>query len=298
MYRFLLTRRWLGLLALVVALAVACVLLGSWQWSRREQRLERNAQVVDNYDREPAPLESVLDDGSLPVDRTWSPVRMRGEYVQDATILVRNRPLDGRPGYQVLVPLVTDGGRALLVDRGWVSTGSTGQDPDVVPAPPPGQVEVVARLRPSEPSTDRDAPPGHTLSINPDALAVAMGEASAGEVDPGAVVSGAYGLLASESPAPESPLEAAPRPALDEGPHLSYAMQWVVFALMALVGFVVLARRTAEWDVQEPGPTKRPTRPPKARRGPRRPTAEDEEDAIVDAAERAARTRQPTRPPA
>jgi hypothetical protein len=68
-------------------------------------------------------------------------------------------------------------------------------------------------------------------------------------------------------------------------------MQWVVFALLALVGFFVLARRTAEWDAHEPTPTKRPTKA-------RRPTAEDEEDAIVDAAERAARTRQPTRPPA
>ncbi len=89
-------------------------------------------------------------------------------------------------------------------------------------------------------------------------------------------------------------LESAPRPTLDEGPHLSYAMQWIAFALMALVGFVVLARRNAEWDAEEAGLPARPARQPRRPRG--RPTAEEEEDALVDAAERAARTPHPTRP--
>lgn len=290
MYRFLLTSRWLGLLALVVVMAIACVLLGTWQWDRREQRQERNAQVVDNYDRAPSPLDSVLDGDALPVELTWSPVRITGEYVEDATLLVRNRPLEGRPGYEVLVPLLADDGRALLVDRGWVPTGRTGQEPDEVPPPPSGRVDVVARMRPAELPSERDAPPGQTLTISPAGLAESVGEASGGVLDAGEVIGGAYGVLASESPVPAEPLEAAPRPAVDEGPHLSYAMQWVVFALMGLVGFVVLARRTAQWDAAP-----RPVRPPRARR---RPTAEEEEDALVDAAERARGERLPTRPPA
>lgn len=290
MYRFLLTRRWLGLLALVVVMAVACVLLGSWQLDRRDQRLERNAQVVDNYDLAPAPLDSVLVDGDLPAERTWTPVALEGEYVEEATVLVRNRPLDGRPGYEVLVPLRTDAGTTLVVNRGWVPTGRSGQEPDAVPAPPSGPVEVVARLRPAEPRSDRDAPSGQSLTITP------------GTFTGSDVVAGAYGALASESPAPGELLEAAPRPALDEGPHLSYAMQWVVFALMGLAGFVVLARRTAEWDAEDAvarGGVPRPTasrRPDPTTVSRRRPTAEDEEDALVDAAERASEHRQEPRP--
>lgn len=298
-YRFLLSRRWVGLFAVAVALAVGCVLLGTWQWNRRDDRLARNDLVVQNYDREPVALTQVLEDGELPAGRTWTPVLVTGKYAESATVVVRNRPLDGRPGYQVLVPLTAEDGTTLLVDRGWVPTGQTGQAPGAIPSPPDGPVQVVARLRPAEPVSSRDAPAGQTLSIAPSALADPVAAASGGTVRAERVVTGAYGVLASETPPPPERLETFPRPALDEGPHLSYAMQWGVFALMALVGFVVLARRSAQWDAEDAAAAARPSgcplepvppsRPARLRRARRRPTAEEEEDALVDAAERAAR---------
>jgi surfeit locus 1 family protein len=46
---------------------------------------------------------------------------------------------------------------------------------------------------------------------------------------------------------PDSTLPAFPRrlepPALDDGPHLSYAIQWFSFALIALIFAGVIARR-------------------------------------------------------
>ncbi len=282
MYRFLLSGRWLGLLALAVVVAVACVVLGSWQWNRREERVARNAEVVANYDRDPVPLaEAVPDPASFPDGGTWTPVAVRGEYLADETILVRNRNRDGVPGYRVLVPLRTEADEVLLVDRGFVVTGETGERPDDVPAPPGGTVEVVTRLRQPEPATDRPAPPGQTLRITPATLLPEVVD------DPGTVlVTGAYGDLASESPAPSTAPLREPRPALDEGPHLSYALQWVVFALGALVGFVLLARRTAEDDAADAAAARGTPRPPPPSRR-RRPTTEEEEDALLDAAERA-----------
>lgn len=35
-----------------------------------------------------------------------------------------------------------------------------------------------------------------------------------------------------------------PPPTLDQGPHRSYAAQWFAFAIIALVGGVILFRRT------------------------------------------------------
>lgn len=280
MYRFLLSGRWLGLLALAVAVAVACVVLGSWQWSRREQRLARNAEVVANYDRDPVPLaQAVPDPERFPAGGTWTPVEVRGEYLVDETVLVRNRNRDGVPGYHVLVPLRGEDDVVLLVDRGFVTIGETGERPDEVPAPPSGVVDVVSRLRQPEPPTDRPAPQGQTLRITPATL---LPEAVD---DPDAVlVTGAYGDVASETPAPATSPLREPRPALDEGPHLSYALQWVVFALGALVGFVLLARRTAEDEAADAaGGVSAPPPPPRRRR----PTAEEEEDALLDAAERA-----------
>jgi len=47
-YRFLLTRRWLGLLALALAVAAACVLLGRWQLHRLEARHAKNHVITSN----------------------------------------------------------------------------------------------------------------------------------------------------------------------------------------------------------------------------------------------------------
>ena len=306
-YRFLLSGRWLGLFVLALVVAVACVLLGSWQWHRREDRLARNAEVVENYDRDAVGLEDALPDPTrFPSGATWTPVLVEGEYVADATVLVRNRTRDGRPGYQVLVPLRSDDGAVLVVDRGFVTIGETGERPDDVPAAPEGEVTVVARLREPEPADGRGAPAGQAQRINPAALASDLADASGGRFAAADVVTGAYGDVAAEDPAPATSPLREPRPALDEGPHLSYALQWVVFAIGALVGFVVLARRTALDDADDshlgvgagahgasPADGSGPTGPstpsqdrPRVRPRTRRPSAEEEEDALLDAAER------------
>lgn len=280
MYRFLLSRRWLGGFSLAVVVAIGCVLLGSWQLDRREQRQERNALVTDNYDRPPVPLDDVLPGAAspLPAGTEYTPVTLDGRYLPESALLLRNRPLDGLPGHHSLVPFQTGAGDVVLVDRGWVPVGSTGAGPDDVPPPPVGDVEATVRLRPGEGLSTRGAPPGQLQRIDLDAAADLL---AADGTPP--LHTGAYGVLAVERPAAAVAPTTLPRPAVDEGPHLSYSLQWFVFALGALVGFVVLVRRTAGDDAADRGEAPRPvTRPRRAR-----PSPEDEEDALLDAAERA-----------
>ena len=276
-YGFVFSRRWLSFFALCVLVAVGCGFLALWQWHRREARVAANHLVETNYDRTPMALSEVLPgDGQLPVSRTWTPVQVHGRYVPEATTLVRNRPRNGVAGHFVLVPLVQDDGRVLLVDRGWVPLGSGGSEPDAIPAPPQGEVRVVARLRPPEPAgLQRNPPPGQTYRKRPADLAEAVAERSAGAFTAGQVVTGGYGQLAAEDPAPAEALPLLARPALDEGPHLSYSLQWVAFGVMALIGFVVVVRRTAAEDDELDEPRPRTTRS--------RPSDEEEEDALLDA---------------
>ncbi|GAB2673752.1 SURF1 family cytochrome oxidase biogenesis protein [Thalassiella azotivora] len=284
MYRFLLSWRWLGALLLALAVAAGCVALGSWQWDRREQRLERNALVTGNYDREPVPLDAALSPaGDLPEGTEWTPVALTGRYLAEDGVLLRNRPLDGRPGYHQLVPLRTRDGAVVLVDRGWLPTGQTGERPEAVPAPPTGEVRLVARMRPAEPDSGRGAPAGQVQSITPSLVQLAGAERQD-------LLTSAYAVLGSEEPRPGDAPRLLPRPQVEEGPHLSYALQWFVFALGALGGFVVVVRRSAHDEQGQPaGPPGRagpaaaaaPAGPGRARR--RRPSDEDEEDALVDA---------------
>jgi cytochrome oxidase assembly protein ShyY1 len=263
------SRRWLGWLAFTILFAVVCVALAQWQWARRLEAVADIRVVAANWDVAPVALDDALPAGTpLDPEREWTPVTVEGEYLLDEQLLVRNRPLSGRPGFEVLTPLLLDDGRVFVIDRGWLPSGSAQDSPDSVPAPPPGRVEVVARLKPGEPTLPgRGAPEGQIATIHlPDV---------ADRVEQGPLVTGAYGLLAQEDPAPAQRPVAAMRPVADEGPHLSYTFQWYLFAILGFVGYGWSLRqewRTAQGDGGAPIRTRR-----------RRSDA-DEEDALLDEA--------------
>lgn len=228
-WRFVFSRRWLGYVAVAVVFALACVALANWQLARREEARAAIERVERNWDAAPTSIDVVLGpQNAWDEEATWTPVALSGEYLIDEQLLVRGRPNAGRPGFEVLVPFELADGRIVIVDRGWVPAGNEQDAPDAVPAAPSGPVEVVVRLKGGEPViAGRSAPEGQVATIHLPAIADLVG---------GEVVTGAYGLLESEDPAPATRPIAYDRPVADEGPHLSYAFQWFVFALMGLVG--------------------------------------------------------------
>ncbi|WP_152189877.1 SURF1 family cytochrome oxidase biogenesis protein [Georgenia satyanarayanai] len=265
-YRFLLSRRWVGLAAAFLVIAVACVFLGAWQWSRHEDRSAANALVNGNYDSAPQPVAELVED-TVPADLVWRSVVLEGRYTGEQ-VVVRNRPVDGSPAARVLAVLEVDdgGGRLVVVDRGWVPLGEG--DP-ALPDYPAGEVTVEGRLRAAEAPDSRTPPAGQVYRIEPGAVAAASGVAG-GELLDG------YVMVTSEDGSPANRLAPFPRPDTSPGNHLSYAFQWWVFALGAIVGFVVLARREA---AETAGVPERAG----SERSVRRRTDADEEDALIDA---------------
>lgn len=237
MYRFLLSRRWLGLLAALLLFAVACVGLADWQLHRLAGKHHRNALIRANLHAPAEPAARALTVGREPAPgREWHPVRAIGRWDLDHQQLVRLRPYDGAVGFYVLTPLVTDGGPAVLVNRGWVPAGEGAASVPHVPPPSPGQVTVTGRLRLTEPPAHGAAPPaGQITRIDVPGLARAL------PYD----VYGGFLELTRQSPRPAHPLRTIPPPEPTEGPHLLYAVQWVLFGGLALGGYVVLARREA-----------------------------------------------------
>lgn len=264
-------RRWGGYIVLVIVFAIACGLLSWWQWSRRAETVAEIQRVETNYDATAADVAAVLPRlDSWSIEDEWRPVELHGEYLSDEQLLVRNRPYNGASGYEVLVPFQLDDGRVFVVDRGWVPGGSSIEAPDSVPAPPAGEVTVIARLKAGEPELPgRSAPPGQLATIHLPSVAALVGDRT---------YTGGYGLLASEDPAPaDQRPAAAPRPDEDEGPHLSYAIQWIAFGVLAFIGLfwaVRRERRIAALPAEEQA----------AARAPRRRRSEDSdyEDAVVD----------------
>ena len=281
-------RRAAGLVLVGVVLAVVCTFLGRWQWHRHEWRDAQIATVERNYDATPVPLADVLASPSavLAGDDEWRQVLLDGHYLSDATVLLRNRPVDGRPSYHVLVPFeVAATGDVLVVDRGWVPTGADASAAVDVPAAPAGDVRLVARLRHAENTSTRGAPAGSVQAIAPDQVL------TAGGIEGTTPYAHTYGQLVSEDPPAQDALGALPQPDLDPGSHLSYAFQWWAFALGGLVGFTWLARREVVEERDGTGPPPGPAGDPSRPQAPPRPArprrregrAEAEEDALIDA---------------
>ena len=239
MYRFLLTRRWVGLLLVALCVASACVFLGRWQIHRLEYKMSRNHLVSSNAHALPVPPSRFVAVNRGPDDaHQWRRIRASGHYDAAHALLVRNRSLQGAVGFDVLVPLVTDAGPALLVNRGWVAVDETvaGGVPKKIPAPPPGHVTILARLRPSEPPSTTGRPPaGQVTRIDVSTIRHGLPYP----------VYGGYAELTRERPRPAHAPVLLTVPELSEGQHIAYAVQWFLFAAMALGYFGLLARREA-----------------------------------------------------
>ncbi|WP_109209357.1 MULTISPECIES: SURF1 family protein [Microbacterium] len=285
--------RWAIYIALAVVFAIACAFLSNWQFTRNEERSAQLALVAQNYDAVPVPLADVIPaDGELDPQDEWRPVILTGTYLADDELLVRNRPHGGTSAFEVLVPFQLDDGRVLLVDRGWVPPGQDQPVPDAVPAPPTGDATVVVRLRPGEPlpSSGRSAPEGQVPTINLGLVADTVSPAAGGALE-----QSAYGVMVSEDPAPVTAPSALEAPSEDPGPHLSYAIQWILFAIMGFVfiGYVIRTerrhRREDAEDAEAAGSSEAAAEtgeaaPPAPRR--RRDRDAEDEDALLDAAGR------------
>lgn len=237
--------RWTAYVAVAIVFAVACGFLSNWQFTRNADRSAQLELVDRNYDADPVALADVIPSaGALAPGDEWRPVVLEGEYLAAQQVLVRNRPHGGTAAFEVLVPFRLDDGRVLLIDRGWVRPGETQPLPDEIPAPPDGEVTVIARLRPAEsvPASGRSAPEGQVPSITPALVADQLGGRLGADAD---LELSAYGVMVSEDPAPATRPEALTAPSDDPGPYLSYAIQWILFAVMGFVfiGYVIRTER-------------------------------------------------------
>ncbi len=198
-------------LASVAGLVAAlCVLAGFWQLGRLDQRRARNASVAA---RLALPILEVR--AGTPADS----VRQRrvvahGVYDFTAERTWPGRSFQGTPGVALITPLRLGDGSVVLVDRGWVpSPDAFHVDPSAYREPDAAVVEGIALIPPR----------------------------GRGDVDPAGFLPFVIQL---ETPSPPRGLPRRwPRPSLDNGPHLAYAIQWFSFAVIALVGTAVMIRK-------------------------------------------------------
>lgn len=257
MYRFLRQPRWIFLLILVPLLVVLFFYLSEWQRERYDGRNEANVVVEQTLAIPAAPLDVVLSEqhtASAPAQ--WRQVNMSGTYLADSQALVRKKPMHGKVGFWVITPLklaipisisaansptkVESQVNTVLINRGWIPPSTTPNAAVNVPEPPAGEVSVTGRLQEMQAAETLpgDLPPGQILHVAP----AEMKLASSARVAP------MYVNLQASNPAQTGDITVLPEPEIDSGPHLSYALQWIAFAVVLVVGIVILVRREARDD--------------------------------------------------
>ncbi|MGH7541638.1 MAG: SURF1 family protein, partial [Gemmatimonadota bacterium] len=179
----------------------------------------------------------------------WRRVRLRGRYDPDREIVLRARSRNGTPGVETLTPLrigAGDEAPAVLVLRGWLPApdGLRGDLasgwPAGTEAAPPRTVTVEGIA--VEASPPGDARPLRLLYEGTEHLVLVTADPTAAREALPYPVASFY--VRATDPGPAGPALRPPRP-LDTsaGPHLSYAIQWFSFAVIALVGTALYVRK-------------------------------------------------------
>ncbi len=244
-YRFTLRPWWIVTHVILITAVVVMVNLGFWQLDRLNDKREL-ADTLEARAGEPAvPLDTLIDPGDTAetADRLmYRNVTATGTYVVDEEVLVANRTQDSLPGYWVVTPLKVSPNEAVAVVRGFVELviGDEGV-PVAAVAPPSGTVTVSGWV---EGTAERgrfggsDDRPGRIDRFNRLDLARLADQVEL----PLAPVA----LMATDQQPPSSDqLRAVPRPEPDLGPHLGYAGQWFLFALVFALGYPFMLRRQA-----------------------------------------------------
>ena len=198
-----------------------------------------NAEIQAQINKEPIPItELIVDiDGakSVPEDSQWRTVEITGVWLQDNQVLVRKKSLESDLGLWVVTPLQLADGTIVMINRGWTAAANSAVDSPVVSDVPVGTIEVLGRLRDVTERTKpapTDLPEGQVDRIVPTEI-----------VDSPDTLTNAYvEMTASRPESRTSEIRSLPAPEVTEGAHRSYAIQWIFFEIMTVIGWIILVR--------------------------------------------------------
>lgn len=239
MYRFVLRPKWILSHLFAIGLVVLFVNLGFWQLRRLDERQAFNDTVRAALTEGPVALVP----GVTPSE--WERVELHGTYRPGTDVLVANRAQNDQSGYWVLSAFDTTEG-TVVVDRGFVPRSLVAQGSLAVSAPPSGTVDLVGTVQKSRHGVFATSV-GTSKVIEINQVDVArLGEHW------GATM---LAFWVHATTAQGSPLEAVLDPTLNDGPHLSYAFQWFIFATIGVIGYPMILRRNARARAGDIGPS-------------------------------------------
>ncbi|MFN8580966.1 MAG: SURF1 family protein [Gemmatimonadaceae bacterium] len=221
-----LARRTIGFIVFAIAVSLACLHLGVWQLARLQERRAHNAVVAQRRSLAPVPARELR---GIADSLRYRSVTLDGRFDYEHEVLLSGRARGGSPGVYLATP-VREAGRdtAVLVIRGWVYA-------------PDGKSVDQARWHEADTVhlagfVDTFAPAAGPVSVPGVPTAVRFADRdSIGTRLPFPIAPFLVTQTSDSAERPDHPARLV-APALTDGPHLSYAIQWFAFAVIAWVG--------------------------------------------------------------
>jgi surfeit locus 1 family protein len=248
--KLLFGRRWWWKTLVVIAAMVVMAGLGNWQLDRLEQRRAYNAQLLAKLESEPIRI----DGGPLPetpaelVDRK---AVVSGRYDYARQIAIKNQTHEGQPGAFLVTPFMIEGSdHAILVNRGWVPFREgtperweqfhEGEALSLI-----GHLQRSQQLPEGTSTGSIDNPQLEWFRLDIEKIQPQM---------PYTLMPVSFNVALEEGRHVTTlPVRIEPVTELNEGSHLSYALQWYAFALIAGAVYIGVVRRQ-EQERRQPMP--------------------------------------------
>jgi surfeit locus 1 family protein len=228
--------RWIPLIATLVVAGIG-IALGNWQTRRAEEKIAIADSIAARSQLDPLPIQT-LPENAVPEE--FRPLTVTGTFVKDWPVYLDNRPLNGKAGFYLLMPLRVAGSeRVVLVQRGWFPRDP--QDRQRLPsiAVSNDEVKLIGRVRTSI---------GKLMQL---------GETPV--LTPGAIVQNVnIQALAAASKLPlqnfiieqtndlgDGLVRDWPLPSAGVDTHRAYAFQWYALSAAAFLFFIVTGFRRA-----------------------------------------------------
>ena len=229
-----------ALVHFVVCVAVVVmVAMGFWQLDRLDIKQRLNQEIEDRAIAPIVSVEEVVAHGdpwSVGETLKFRRVTAFGEYLDSDSVLIRNRSLNGLPGYWFLTPLILRDDIAVIVNRGWIPVSAEEFSPE-----PTGEILISGLLQKSVEASglQKSDPSGETLRT--------LGRVDLKRYQEQLEYKILPVYLQLEYQEPDDGIGTIPfileKPSFDEGPHLGYAVQWFCFAAVFSIGYPIVLWR-------------------------------------------------------
>jgi surfeit locus 1 family protein len=252
MFLILFSRRWLLASIIVIAAVAVLARLGIWQLDRLEARRAFNARVIEQQNEEPLVLDATTINQDL-YSMEYREVTVRGRYLTEDEIILRNQTWQGQLGFQLFTPLLIEGSNQLiLVQRGWIPADQADPQHREIFA----ETELVSLsglLRRAETDFGVQLRADPTLSPGQsrlDAWNHLDLERLSSQLD--LPLLPVYLQRQPSDQEDQAPIAQALNLELSEGSHLGYAGQWFLFSLILGLGYPFFVKKQEQGKMAAP----------------------------------------------